>query len=126
MKAVQLAIQLWLPKLRGSKLILYCDNDACIYGLQKSSIRGPAMAPLRDIALLLARNDIYLVPVWIPTKANQLADDLSRFRYRKIANRYPQLRLLPIPPLNKDEIHQNGGINSPICPGTPHAFSGGA
>ena len=100
MKAVQQAIQLWLPRLRGSKLILYCDNDACVYGLQKLSIRGPAMAPLRDIAMLLVRNDIHLVPTWIPTKANQLADDLSRFRYRKIADENPQLRYPPIAPLS--------------------------
>ena len=100
MKAVHQAIQLWLPRLRGSKLVLYCDNGACVYGLQKLSIRGLAMAPLRDIAMLLAKNDIHLVPIWIPTKANQLADDLSRFRYRKIADTYPQLRYPPIPPQN--------------------------
>ena len=89
MKAVHQAIQLWLARLRGSKLILYCDNDACVHGLQKLSIQGPAMAPLRDIAMLLVKNDIHLVPIWIPTRANQLADDLSRFRYRKIADAYP-------------------------------------
>ena len=44
------------------------------------------MAPLRDIAMLLVKNDIYLVSIWILTKANELADDLSRFRYRKIAD----------------------------------------
>ena len=100
MKAVLHAIQLWLDRLRGSKLILYCDNDACVHGLQKSSIRGPAMAPLRDIVMLLAKNDIHLVPIWIPTKANQLADDLSRFRYRKIADEHPQLRYRAIAPPN--------------------------
>ena len=94
MKAVQHAVQLWLDRLRGSKLILYCDNDACIHGLIKTSIRGPAMAPLRSIAMLLASQDIHLVPIWIPTKANLLADDLSRFRFRKIANSNPQLRHL--------------------------------
>ena len=94
MKAVLYAIQLWLDRLRGSKLILYCDNDACIYGLTKTSIRGPAMAPLRDIAMLLATHDIHLMPIWVPTKANLLADDLSRFRFRKIANSNPQLRHL--------------------------------
>ena len=52
------------------------------------------MAPLRDIAMLLASYDIHLVPIWIPTKANLLADDLSRFRFRKIANAHPQLRHL--------------------------------
>ena len=94
MKAVCHAIQLWLVGLRGSKLILYCDNDACVHGLNKLSIRGPAMAPLRDIAMLLAKNDIHLVPTWIPTKANELADDLSRFRLRRVADMHPQLRHL--------------------------------
>ena len=94
MKAVYYVIQLWLDRLRGSKLTLYCDNDVCIYGLEKSSIRGPAMALLRDIAMLLASYDIYLVPIWIPTKANLLADDLSRFKFWKIANSNPQLRHL--------------------------------
>lgn len=63
MKAVLYAIQFWLIRLRRSILILYCDNDACIHGLQKSSIRGPAMAPLRVVAMLLAKNDILLTPI---------------------------------------------------------------
>ena len=33
MKAVHQVILLWLLRLRGSKLILYYDNDACVYGL---------------------------------------------------------------------------------------------
>ena len=98
MKAVYHAIQLWLVRLRGSKLTLYCDNEACVYGLSKLSIRGPAMAPLRNVAMLLAQNDIHLEAVWIPTRANELADDLSRFRYRKIADAHPQLRYPPIAP----------------------------
>ena len=110
MKAVYHAIQLWLIRLRGSKLTLYCDNDACIHGLQKLSIRGSAMAPLRDIAMLLVRNDIQLVPTWIPTKANALADDLSRLRYRRIAGTYPQLRYLTPSPPNEAATHQNPGI----------------
>ena len=98
MKAVLHALQIWLSQLRGSRLILYCDNDACIHGLHKSTIWGPAMARLRDVVMLLAAHDIYLVPTWIPTKANQLADDLSRFRIKKIADAHPQLRYLPTSP----------------------------
>lgn len=98
MKAVHHAIRLWLRRLQGSRLVLYCDNDACVHGLRKTSIRGPAMAPLRDVVMLLAKYDIDLIPTWIPTKANELADDLSRFRYRKIADAYPQLRCTPIAP----------------------------
>ena len=113
MKAILYAIQLWLERLRGSKLTLYCDNDACIHGLHKSSIRGPAMAPLRDIAMLMARYDIHLVPKWIPTGVNQLADDLSRFRYRKIADRYPQLGHLAISPPSQGGTHHNLGTVRP-------------
>ena len=113
MKAVYQAILLWLVRLRGSKLILYCDNDACVHGLQKLSIRGSAMAPLRDIAMLLVKNDIYLVPTWIPTKANELADDLSRLRYRKVADAHPQLKLTTSPPSGA-VTHQNPGITRPI------------
>ena len=75
--------------------------------------------------MLLVKNDIHLVPIWILTKANELADDLSRFRYRKIADQHPQLKILPISPPSKDETHQNDGINSPLCPERPLAFSGG-
>lgn len=99
-KAVHHAMQLWQDRLRGSKLILYCDNDACIHGLQKTSIRGPAMGPLRDIAMLLATHNVHLVPIWIPIKANFLADNLSRFKYRKIADANPQLRHLASSPPN--------------------------
>ena len=97
MKAVLHAIQLWLDRLYGSRLILHCDNDVCIHGLQKSFIRGSAITLLRSIAMLLAIYDIYLVPVWIPTKANQLVDCLLRFQ-RKIADAYPQLGHLRTPP----------------------------
>ena len=69
-------------------MVLYYDNEACVYGLSKLSIRGLAMGPLRQIATTMAEYDILLVSIWIPTYANQLADDLSRFRYRKIANMY--------------------------------------
>ena len=30
MNAVLHAIQLWLPRLRGAKLTLYCNDDACL------------------------------------------------------------------------------------------------
>ena len=89
MQAVNYALHLWLDQLRGRRVILYCDNKACVHGLSKLSIRGLAMGPLRQIAMTMAEYDILLVPTWIPTYANQLADDLSRFRYRKIANKHP-------------------------------------
>ena len=41
--------------------MLYCDNDAYVYGLRKTSIRELAMASLQDIVILLIKYDIDLI-----------------------------------------------------------------
>ena len=81
------------------------------------------MGPLRQIATTIAEYNILLVPTWIPTHANQLTNDLSRFRYRKIANRYPQLRHLNIPPPPRAGTHTNHDTARPRCHERPHVFS---
>ena len=91
MKVILVAIRLSLDLIAGKKLILYCDNEAVGHRLRKSLIKGPAMAPLRDIVMLTVTYDIVLYIVWIASKDNALADDLSRFRFEKVANTYPQL-----------------------------------
>ena len=62
MQAVNYALHLWLDQLRGRKVFLYCDNEACVHGLSKLSIRGLAMGPLRQIAMTMTEYDILLVP----------------------------------------------------------------
>ena len=126
MQAVNYALHLWLNRLRGTKVVLYCDNDACVHGLSKLSIRGLAMGPLRQIATTIAEYDILLIPTWIATHANQLADDLSRFRYQKIADKHPQLRLRTTPPPLRAGTHLNHGTIAPRCHEKPPVFSGGA
>lgn len=91
MLAILLCMRRWRQHLHGSHLILHCDSQAVVHGLKRLSIRGGAMAPLRAIAMILAEDDIWLTVVWIPTKQNALADMLSRFQYKEIANAYPQL-----------------------------------
>lgn len=54
MQAVNHALHLWLDQLRGMRVALYCDNDACVHGLSKPFIRGLAMAPLRQLATTIA------------------------------------------------------------------------
>ena len=94
MAAVLIALRKWLHTFRGAHILLHCDNFAVVAGLTKRSINGAAMAPLREICMLLATNDISLSVKWIPTKSNTLADMLSRGQYRKIADLYPQLQWL--------------------------------
>lgn len=94
MKAILHAVRIWRCFLPGAFLQLYCDNDAVVQGVRKTTIRGGAMAPLREIVLLATRLDILVEIQWIPTAMNCLADDLSRFKLTKVADIYPQLRYL--------------------------------
>jgi len=51
------------------------------------------MTPLREVKLLCAQLDIELIPRWVPTKENLIADLLSRRDFGKLANFVPQLGL---------------------------------
>ncbi len=95
MDAVLILLSQWTSVFAGKKVLLHCDNKAVVGGLRKSSIRGPAMAPLRQIATLLAIHDIELEVVWIPTGENKVADCLSRGDYTRIADVCPLLQLQP-------------------------------
>lgn len=94
MLAILVTIRKWLSRLQGSHLTLHCDNGAVADGIKATTMRGQAMAPLRQIVMLFARYDIRYTVIWIPTKQNHLADLLSRFKFAKIADLYPQLKAL--------------------------------
>lgn len=73
--------------------------------------------------MLLIKYDIMLISTWIPIKTNELVDDLSRFRYRKIANKYSQLRYLIIASLSQNVIHLKTNINKHLCQERQLVFS---
>ena len=92
MTAILHAIQRWLPLCKGAHLLLYCDSFAVMSGFKKTSIRGGAMHPLRNIAMMAAVNDIEIEPHRLSTKENFLVDLLSRGLFGKIADNYPKLQ----------------------------------
>ena len=93
MRALLFAIRSWRPRLASAYLVMYCDNKACVDGLAKTSVAGSGMIPLREVVLLCAMDDIALHLIYIPGKLNILADDLSRFRFQKIADEFPLLQI---------------------------------
>jgi hypothetical protein len=128
------AIELWGPQiLEGKRLFLFIDNTAVVGGLTKHSIRGEAMAPLRKLLLLAAALDVELVPRWIPTSENTLADALSRHEWRKIADISPMLTqaALRTPPQRPPSLTtlptlpQAGTVTSLSSAAPPPAISGG-
>ena len=112
MDAVLILLSRWTSVFAGKKVLLHCDNKAVVGGLKKSSIKGPSMAPLRQIAMLLAIHDIELEVVWIPTGENTVADCLSRGDYTRIADVCPLLQLQPQQP--NPSTHGSGKSPFPI------------
>ena len=72
------ALRFWKTAIAGRKIVLHTDNTAVFHGLQKSSMRGNMMTPLREVKLLCAQLDIELILRWVPTKENLISDLLSR------------------------------------------------
>ena len=86
MFAVLYAFAEWSEDWNEAEIIVFCDNTAVVRGINKRTIRGAAIGPLQKLFLLAARRNIDMKAIWIPSKANELADALSRFNKEKIAN----------------------------------------
>jgi len=79
LRAVRLAIESFLPQLRGRHVLLHEDNTAVVATLSKLTTRSPVMmTELRRLWHLLDVNDIRIRPRYIRSAANIWADSLSR------------------------------------------------
>ena len=84
--AILVALAKWAPCLAGSRLILMCDNQAIVQAINKRSIRGEAINPLQLILLAAAVHDVEIEARWLSSEENWIADSLSRFDLKKLAN----------------------------------------
>jgi Reverse transcriptase (RNA-dependent DNA polymerase) len=84
--AVLYAFASWSQQWSEARVIVLCDNDAVVAGINKRTIRGAAIRPLQTLFLLAAQRNIEVVAVWVPSKANALADALSRFDMKRVTN----------------------------------------
>jgi RNase H./Reverse transcriptase (RNA-dependent DNA polymerase). len=86
MTAIVYAFAEWSENWQHKKVLIFCDNQAVVSGVNKRTIRGTAIRPLQTLFLLAARRNIDVAAVWIPSQANTLADALSRFDKKRIAD----------------------------------------
>jgi hypothetical protein len=93
MLAILAAFRRWGKSITGHEVYLYCDNTAVVCALRRKTTRGRLMQALRKVLLSAALLDVLIVPTWLPSKDNFLADALSRFDQRRIADYAPQLKL---------------------------------
>ena len=76
---IVLAVAVWGPRWNGHHVICLCDNQAVVACLRsRTSREGHIMHMLRTLAFIEAQQSFALSPRYIDTKANHLADDLSR------------------------------------------------
>lgn len=85
-EAILLAFQLWSPSWHRRLVVVHTDSSTAFSGMQDSTLRGPANAPLRQVLLLAAKWDIVIEPRWVEDKRNGLADALSRFDDNKLTS----------------------------------------
>ena len=91
MRAVEQVFLYWGGKWRGKRLVIHIDNSAVVHGLIKQTMRAAPVQVLRRCLLHAAAYDLNLEPRWVLTTDNALADALSRFDLKKIADLAPQL-----------------------------------
>ena len=87
--AVLLALRRWGHEWKCHNIIVHTDSKTAAIGLTKYTLRGASNLVLRQILLLAAELDIVLTPQWIAGAENQLADALSRFDTKALANLCP-------------------------------------
>ena len=106
MFAVLHAFLLWHEAWRGGKVRLACDNSSIVDAINKHSIKGPAIILLQRIFLIAAVYDIQILPFWIPSEVNIVADAASRYDYKKLANLGLQVsHNLPRPSQLRQKLH---------------------
>ena len=106
MLAVLHAFLLWHEAWKGGKVRLACDNSSVVDAINKRSIKGPAIIPLQRIFLIAAVYDIEILPFWIPSRENIVADAASRHDYKKLADLGLQVcRNLPRPSHLHRKLH---------------------
>ena len=78
---ILLAGVLWGRSWRNHQVVCHCDNQAIVACLRsRTSKHKGIMHLLRALVFIEAFNQFHLIPCYIYTRANHLADDLSRDR----------------------------------------------
>lgn len=87
-------------------LVIHTDSSTAHSGLRKGFLHGPPNAPLKSLLILAAARDIHIVPHWLPSGENTLADALSRNNLEDIANICPHWQDLSVLNRPRGSLHE--------------------
>ncbi|KAJ5413732.1 hypothetical protein N7509_000359 [Penicillium cosmopolitanum] len=87
-------------------LVIHTDSSTAHAGLRKGFLHGPPNAPLKSLLILAAARDIQIVPHWLPSGENTLADALSRNNFQEVANICPHWQDLSVLNRPRGSLHE--------------------
>ncbi|KAJ5904837.1 uncharacterized protein N7473_001753 [Penicillium subrubescens] len=87
-------------------LVIHTDSSTAYTGLSKGFLHGPPNAPLKSLLILAAARDIQIVPHWLPSGENTLADALSRNNFQEVANICPHWQDLSVLNRPRGSLHE--------------------
>jgi hypothetical protein len=87
-------------------LVIHTDSSTAHSGLKKGFLHGPPNAPLKSLLILAAARDIHIVPHWLPSGENTLADALSRKILEDIAHICPYWQDLSVLNRPRGSLHE--------------------
>ena len=99
-----LGLQQWAPSWPHHHVIVHSDNFPSNVGLTKQTLKREANAVLRKVLLEAAKFDIIITPVWVAGSDNELADAISRYDNKTIANWCPHWQT----PYNSLSLRETG------------------
>ena len=89
--AIVVELKLWAGTFTRSFVIIHADNTTAEHAFGTGTTRGTeSMRLMRDVVVLIAALDIKVHACRVSSANNGLADALSRFDWRRVANFCPQ------------------------------------
>ena len=93
-----LACDAWGRAWHGVQVLCHCDNQVVVAAMRSRTSRSPGLMHLvRSLLFVEAQHNCHLHPTYINTKANHLADDLSRDNALSFLSKVPEANPQPSP-----------------------------
>ena len=93
-----LAVTVWGAGWKDHQIVCHCDNQAIVSCLQSQSSRHPSiMHLLRCLVFVEAHHHCHPQPIYIDTKSNHLADNLSQNNHSSFLSKVPGASRVPSP-----------------------------
>ena len=88
---IVLACAIWGPTWKNHAVLCYCDNQAVVACIKSKTTKNKhCMHMLRTLAFIEAHHHFHLRPLYINTRLNHIADDLSRDNLHSFFTKVPQ------------------------------------